>query len=249
MSEYLAEISAIGKGRSEPLWYRGIGKLTHTLSPSLFRHKFILDNKGLASLEKDLINRFKERALPYINNASDNNWYWTFLMQHYGMPTRLLDWSENPFVSMYFALYSSPDDADCAVWTLKPDEWNRTVLNFQGYSGGILSTSSEQVKNLSPPAEIENCPDFSLAIYGAHNSPRIVAQRGVFVIFGQKKLSMEDYHDKRQDFSDKVLCRLVIKKSDKRKMMEELTRHGFTESMVFPDLDGLSREIKRQFNF
>ena len=89
---------------------------------------------------------------------------------------------------------------------------------------------------------------FPIAIYGAHNSQRIVAQRGVFVCFGKDTRPMEIAYQ-REAFPADSLIRLLIKKGRLPHMYEALRRHGLTDSVAFPDLDGLAREIKREFSF
>ena len=76
------------------LWYRGCGELKHKLTPSLYRHPTITAVKELIQLEAQIMTRFRERALPYLERSVAEDWDFLFLMQHYGVPTRLLDWTE-----------------------------------------------------------------------------------------------------------------------------------------------------------
>ncbi len=66
---------------SEARWYRGIGDSKYTLSPSLFRHPQIASKKPL-DLEQQLLIRFRQRSIPYLNQRIDDDWELLFLMQH-----------------------------------------------------------------------------------------------------------------------------------------------------------------------
>ena len=118
------------------VWYRGSGKSTYKLIPSLYRHPVINEPVKLIELESNLLNRFKHRSVPYLSRTLQNDWEYLFLMQHFGIPTRLLDWTENPYIALYFALTSAFFDIeanppsyaqDAAVWVLDPATWNRHV--------------------------------------------------------------------------------------------------------------------------
>ena len=79
----------------------------------------------LLALEQEMMARFAERARPFHDLRSLSQWDQLFLMQHYRVPTRLLDWSENPLVALYFALQSADQTTghladDAAVWVLRP---------------------------------------------------------------------------------------------------------------------------------
>ena len=89
---------------------------------------------------------------------------------------------------------------------------------------------------------------FPIAVYGAHNSQRIVAQRGVFVCFGKDTRPMETTYE-QETFPADCLMKIAIKKGNLPHMYEALRRHGLTDSVAFPDLDGLAREIKREYAF
>jgi hypothetical protein len=92
---------------------------------------------------------------------------------------------------------------------------------------------------------IKNHP---VAIYGTHNSYRIVAQRGVFVIFGKSLLPMEETYQALR-FPEDTLTKISIPQGKIGGLMKSLSDIGITDSVVFPDLDGLAKETKRSFGF
>ena len=84
-----------------------------------------------------------------------------------------------------------------------------------------------------------------IAIYGTHNSNRIVAQRGVFTIFGKGTNPM----NKVLDEDNNCLSKIVLPKDKIESILSSLISIGITDSVVFPDLDGLSKELKRFHGF
>jgi hypothetical protein len=256
-TEFVAFVEAIQKKRTKSLWYRGCSDSNYRLIPRLYRHRKRTQVNELTELEYQLMTRFRQRSIPFHNKSLENDWESLFFMQHYGVPTRLLDWTENPFIALYFAVMSSSPvykknrvtyKKSAAVWILDPVCWNRHALKHESYDQGILSTTDEQIKGYKPTARFTNMNDLPVALYGAHNSQRIVAQRGVFVIFGKNKSTMEKIFD-LQNFPENCLTKVTLDKEVLPSIRRSILNHGITESVVFPDLEGLAKEIRRTFEF
>ena len=244
---------------NENVWFRGVGSSEYKLLPSLYRHPTLTDAQHLIKTEHDILERFKQRSIPFINRVSIGKDYWDyfFVMQHYGIPTRLLDWSENPFISLYFALASAHYDSkksfytkDAAVWVLKPNTWNKVSLADITHDGKIIGPDDDLMEAYSSDQKVTTPKRLNpIAIHGNHNSTRIVAQKGAFMLFGTGTDGMDVLFEKDKTFPDDSLVKLVISKSHIGGMSETLNRIGITDSVVYPDLEGLAREIKRQYNF
>jgi hypothetical protein len=85
-------------------------------------------------------------------------------------------------------------------------------------------------------------------MYGLHNSPRIVAQRGVFTIFGKETQPMEAVFV-ANDYPDDALVKFEFPPDKIRELRDSLFAIGITDSVVYPDLAGLAVELKRYFGF
>lgn len=66
------------------------------------------------------IEEFKRLAIPHLDILPKNDWEWIVVAQHYGIPTRLLDWTSNPLVALYFATFDHIEhlDSDAAIYVL-----------------------------------------------------------------------------------------------------------------------------------
>lgn len=221
------------------LWYRGQKRANYGLLPGLLREG--KEHKDIFERERRLLTRFRQRSLAYWPEGyPQNDWEHLFAMQHYGIPTRLLDFSENLFIAVHFAL-SPKEENEPALWCIDPVAWNRgtPVLSEFGEQIHILTTIDDESEPYRPETTRRRNKS-PIAIYGTHNSNRIVAQRGTFMVWGEDTKPLQDFAAE----NPAQAWKFTIKKSH-AELLAELNYLGFFESMVFPELSSLASEISR----
>lgn len=231
------------------LWFRGLACGTHGLIPKLLR-----DGKGEAEVfarEDRLLTRFRQRSMAYWPSGyPQSKWEHLFAMQHYGMPTRLLDWSENLFVAAHFALGDAPNhgghhSGECkpTIWCIDPVEWNRNtpVLEQFGETIHVLTTADDELEPYEPGTD-KRRHKFPVAIFGSHNSSRIVAQRGTFMVWGT---DLRALNDMALETGAKAKLWKITLNAPRTDLAAGLRALGFSETMVFPELPSLGAELTR----
>jgi len=95
--------------------YRGVSDYrAHIPIPSVGRGAE--DSYSIAH-ERRIFRLFKEKSLPYLSYRPKDDWEYLALAQHYGLPTRLMDWTWNPLIAAFFAVTGSLD-SDGAMYNL-----------------------------------------------------------------------------------------------------------------------------------
>jgi hypothetical protein len=228
------------------LWFRGISCPQHGLLPSLLRDGKAVD--VVLEREKRLLTRFRQRSIAYWPSGyPQNEWEHMFAMQHFGLPTRLLDWTENVFVAAYFALsnrHVHQGDQACfpVIWMMAPVQWNRKMpgLSEYGESIQVLTTVDDELESYQPTTNRKRAKS-PVAIFGTHNSQRIVAQRGTFVVWGADTRSMEAVAEE----TDGTMLWKFRLSGNRAQLFADLHTLGFGETMVFPELPALATELSR----
>jgi len=232
LADYLAIISNAIR-TDDPFWFRGHADLTWTLTPSALRHKGYADRVRALALIADF-KRIADSKLPRPPRA-DQELMWAQIAQHYGLPTRLLDWTESATTALYFACLK--EKLDGLVLILNPGDLNRL-----SYSGKPRVLDPQEDSNvirdyLRVGARQAKRGRFPVAINPVWNSERLIMQKGVFTL-----------HGNRFDLDSGVpsLVAIPILRESKRRLRSELQRIGVDEMTLFPELEHACMHLKRK---
>ena len=196
--------------------FRGHSKAEFALIPSVGRAAHT--SKSRAKYEQSMFDIFKREAISYLQVLPTNDWDWLSLAQHHGLPTRLLDWTHNPMVALYFAVEAHPE-TDGAFVALH----SSTKLPARIYD--------------EAPFEITKPQKF----YPNVVTPRIRAQEGLFIACSNIEVPLNQAL--REDWT---IEQHLIPKERKDSLRYDLYRLGTHSSSLFPDVDGLAKRIKWQ---
>jgi len=238
----------------EKSWFRGHPKVYGELTPKIFRKKY--DNvPPHHDIEFRMIEDFKKRAPALSNNIPnpDNHISWLFLMQHYGTPTRLLDWTESALIALFFAVSENSNEADDGeIWAMYPNKLNEKsdINGFPLFDHPILRYIVEQPlysdhKYLAEKLELKISgytykPQFPVAFQPPMKFSRMVAQMSTFTIHPKSNQNIsipELLTDKKN------LVRYIVPIEKKCQILKDLKSLGINHHTLFPDLDSLSKSI------
>jgi hypothetical protein len=150
------------------IWFRGQSKASWPLKPKLYRLKDPDENEIRSGFKRRAVQLMSEPHLP----ENEKGWY--FLMQHYGAPTRLLDWTDGALLALYFAIRELTRPRSAAVWMLHPGSLNKLTFSDDGYISGIALPEWKETDPWFPKTFEEDLhPRFPLAVDPPHVARRV----------------------------------------------------------------------------
>lgn len=223
-------------------WFRGHSRMHGNLTPTVFRPPI-----GGGAMEFWAGERFRQRARQFSSRvpAWDDHVGWLLMMQHYGTPTRLLDWTDSVLVALYFAVGNSPDD-DGEIWCMRPDALN-ICSNWQlsgpssppiRYLAAEVFEDKADLESLRSHLNLESRPTKPFAFFPPMEFPRMASQLGRFTIHPATDLRIETLLTRPED-----IVRYRIPAGSKPGFCRTLTALGVTEESLFQSLEALSRTI------
>jgi hypothetical protein len=218
LPQYIESLGNINQGKRAI--YRG-QRRNRPLLPKLARLRTYLP---LLQAEQAMLSDFKARSLPLLNVTPTNDFDWLALMQHYGLATRLLDWSVNPLAALWFTVRRTPvDEQPGVVWLFQPRSSDYLIPAELERAFNINQTRLFQPKVITP---------------------RIGSQWGWFTAH-YFRADQEQFVSLESDptYSPR-LSKLLIPPDKFALIRFQLDRLGMNSAMLFPDLEGLCEHIE-----
>jgi hypothetical protein len=273
LSYYLKIVSDLRKDWKvkdhKELWFRAESSThaTTRLQPGLYRPRAGSTRKTineLLTLENDLYEEFQRCAPQLSDRLIEDDWDSYFLMQHHGVPTRLLDWTDGALIALHFAVNhrTAPFTTGAVIYAMNP-HWllkllkrhpdrkdaERRWVSFN--KKHPYDTDEFTWENLYLPLDEWDAtkralktPRIPLLWDSPHVSRRIAAQRSRFIIFGSDPTWLSKVAAK----SASQIRPIEVPASSIGEIKGALRDAGITESVIFPDLDGLGRELRQAWD-
>ena len=199
------------------VWWRGQANKKWNLTPSVFREEYDL------GYEQNIIRRFMQRAIVRRSNFSlpINRIQWLYLMQHYRLPTRLLDWTESPLCASFFAIEDETvKDEDGCLYALSAYELNKNQFGFPG----IFLSQKISDKLINKPFDEYADEQFKVAaIQPDEIDLRMMVQLSTFTLHGTG-VSLDKIQENKS-----FLIKLIIPSKAKSTISRELKYLGIRE--------------------
>lgn len=238
MKDFQALIARVNNHRvrlgisEHPAWYRGHEHGHYRLLPGLLRYK-----NGVKH-ERNLYAVFRTEGASLIPENFDAL-ETLALMQHYGMPTRLLDWTDSLHTALFFAVMGSLTwkiEHPC-VWIINPFRLNQRSTN----ANVIYDRDDKLHLDYYESAKSQRWPfDLPVAMAAPWRNSRVYAQHGYFTLHGNDLRAIEECAPdcvKRVDIPQHLVREII-----------HILSHSSTNSFtLFPDLNGLALNLRRRF--
>jgi hypothetical protein len=219
-------IEEINRNHFDKNVYRGVSSDRYKLIPSIARFPHLNKCPDFrwdtfrSDLEQKFINEYESFSKKDFKHELE---MWA-VAQHHGLITHLLDWTQNPLVALYFSVskikhYEKDDENDSIVWALSNFE------SFYPDSGSELPSVDKEV-----------------VVFPRFLSERFKSQRGCFTVHKIPSMNA-DFTPMEESQSASKLKKYIIPKTEKKAIRIQLNTIGFNEGTIFPDLDGMCRQL------
>lgn len=267
---FLDALEKFERPAESAFFFRGHSNFTYTLKPSIYRDEGWIQNEDVL---------FKELILRCPNDFSDQQTTFQTLvkMQHYSLPTRLLDLTANPLVALFFACTAGGDpqkSGEVLVFRVP----KREIKYFDSDTVSVISNISRRPKSFKIPSrdltekqfnatteigyllhEIKHeKPYFEPSIVRAHlesvvcvkpkmDNPRIIRQDGAFLLFGVSGTKMSPATVPPEYFASGESNRILVIAQEKKRMLKQLEALGITQGTIYPEIERVAEYIKSTY--
>ena len=212
--------------------------------------EFLLSESERSSHERNLLFGVKGQANQFHVRSPDDEAIldWLSLMQHYGAPTRLLDWTSSPFVALYFAL-EQHELKPGVVWAIDRDWIERRSRQLMAPDADLpeMGDRKGMAQYLSRTLLRKGNPLAVVLAEPLQVNERVAAQQGLFLCGLSLRLQMFSIlhgmilHPEIPE--NPPITKIVVKRRKRAKMLDQLRRMNIHRASLFPGLDGFARSL------
>jgi hypothetical protein len=264
------EYQKINLSQKPSLFFRGVNDYKYGLRPSIGREWRFVGKPVQFDIvsERNLLHRFKRHIYAELKSKS-SDWATLFLARHHNLPVRLLDWTSNALVALYFAsIYNDKQESrDAALWAFigktpfhhldifreeqrndtRPDQPDPYYRWESELDENIKKNMKDKINinELQSPLRLKGVR----LIYPFDVSSRIVTQSGVFTIQENPWKDLE-YLDKEPNWNNlhtfidiENIFKWRIPSWARPEIVKDLQRHNIDYRTLFPDLDGIAKGL------
>lgn len=238
--------SIVSSPRLQSWIFRGQSDANWPIQSSISRHfiNFKVDKKAWPHQEERLLRIFKRKAHHFLDHLpnEEESFEWLSIMQHFGTPTRLIDFSFSPYVAAFFAIHKT--SKDCAVWAIFPpnfDHDNKVKL----LDGTTINPKQMWMREKESYKQNFIPGNKRILVMGEPEkmNQRLIAQAGTFVVPGVLDENLESIVLSNYPKGKKCIKKFVLKKEIRDEAMKDLYRSNITEATLFPGIDGMARSL------
>ncbi|MCU7676263.1 FRG domain-containing protein [Bacillus thuringiensis] len=236
------------------IWFRGHSNEDYKLDSGLFRTTYKNEKLRLArylSIENQLIVNFKQQSSTFIR---EDNIDLQFHMQHHGLKTRLLDWTDSLGTALYFAFegWDYDKETNACIWLLDPYALH---THLQGITTIETADSIRNIDEEDIEGKIWNLSDiftntgaeYTFPMYPSKNNARLLVQNGYFTVQSNRLEDLEVELERGcPEYKEKILKKISLSPDLVECIYEYLTLNGINHFTVYNDVDGLSKYLNKE---
>lgn len=230
-------------------WFRGESGEDQPLCPKIASFKY--------NEENHLLQSFRRQAGGLANVPDRGHTdMWLFMAQHYGVPTRLLDWTEGALLALYFSINEKKSNP--RIYMLNPRKLNDLAgvktyppnYPLSWFGGGQLYVAlawqnrglNEEQQNMMKQLNLSL--QIPIAFPATYQDQRMIAQRSCFTIHGLELKPIQNILRENKIELAECLFEYKIDIHERNSMLQELSILGISAATIFPDLDHLAMDLK-----
>lgn len=238
LSEYMSYVEKLSENFNLS---RGQSR-DYPLVPGAFRK----DERGKRKYSKQVtahfLKEFRINSHLYMDKPWDvkNDYEWMIHAQHYGIPTKLLDFSRSHIISLMFAVEKAFDESledprNGVVWFLN----SKTLNSLHSSRSDLFMLSDNELK-------LNDC-DGPVVVQSRKANVRVNAQNGVFLYFQDSDedlmTAIENNIKSNTNNSEDIIKKVIIDGDSKKDILVALFSMGFGYTQIYPELTSVSKDI------